>query len=71
MAAKDAFDTEPSAAEGTMNFHGLQEIMRAGWLIAAAGVRTEGHLEHRTEESLVKANQDANDMRDGPGDHGS
>lgn len=71
MAAQDAFDAEPSAAERTMKFHGLQEIMRTGGLIAAARMRTESQLEHGTEKSLVEANQDADQMSDKPGDHES
>ncbi|MFM2220669.1 MAG: hypothetical protein RLZZ553_417 [Verrucomicrobiota bacterium] len=54
-----------------MNFHGLQEIMRTGWLIAASRVLTECHFEHGTDESLIEANQDADQMRDKPGDHES
>jgi hypothetical protein len=71
MTAENAFDAEPSAAERTMNFHGLQEIMRTGWLIAASRVLTECHFEHGTDESLIEANQDADQMRDKPGDHES
>jgi hypothetical protein len=54
-----------------MKFHGLQEIMRTGGLIAAARMRTKCQLEHGTEESLVEANQDADQMSDKPGDHES
>jgi hypothetical protein len=71
MTAENAFDAEPSAAERTMKFHGLQEIMRTGGLIAAARMRTESQLEHGTEKSLVEANQDADQMSDKPGDHES
>ena len=71
VAAENATQAEPRTADWAVCFYGLEKIVRTGRLVTAPGMWSEGDLEHRAEESLVKANQHANDRGDGPGDHGS
>lgn len=50
MAARNAFQPKPKAAERPVNFHSLQHILRAGWREAAV------FPEQRRQENLITAN---------------
>lgn len=69
MAAENAFAAEPRAAKRTVKFHRLEKIMRTGGLVATPGMRAESDFQRRTEEALVEADQQTNQMGDGPGEH--
>ena len=59
MTAENPTNAKPRATQRAVKFDGLQEIIRAGRLIAAAGGGACGEFEHGIEKPLVKADGDA------------
>ncbi len=69
MTAENSTNTEPRPSQRAVNFHGLEEIVRAGRGEAAAGGRSGSHFEHGIENALVNADRDADGVADQVRDH--
>jgi len=70
MTAENPANAEPCAAEGAVGFDGFEEVVGAGGGVAAAGGGAGDDLQHRVEEPLVEADEEADEPDGGAGDHG-
>jgi hypothetical protein len=61
MTAENPANAIPRPAERAVGFDGFEKVVRAGGLETAAGVRSAQSLQHRIEEPLVEADDQADD----------